>query len=100
MVDVVEVHIGPDFAAWLRDFNFRCEMAAAASRAKPDACEHCAQKRLAALAARRSHTRRAAPSLFRSGSVRVVLPHVPLRRAAGAADLAPDHVKGTPCLRA
>ena len=100
MVEVVEVHIGPDFAAWLRNFNDRCERAAAASRAKPDACEHCAQKRLAALAARRSHTRRAAPSLFRSGSVRVVLPHVPLRRAAGAADLAPDHVKGTPCLRA
>ena len=100
MVEVVEVHIGPDFAAWLRDFNDRCERAAAASRAKPDACEHCAQKRLAALAARRSHTRRGAPSLFRSGSVRVVLPHVPLRRAAGAAELVPDHVKGTPCLRA
>ena len=100
MVEVMEVHVGRDFAAWLRNFNDRCERAAAASRAKPDACEHCAQKRLAALAARRSHTRRGAPSLFRSGSVRVVLPHVPLRRAAGAADLAPDHVKGTPCLRA
>ena len=100
MVEVMEVHVGRDFAAWLRNFNDRCERAAAASRAKPDACEHCAQKRLAALAARRSHTRRAAPSLFRSGSVRVVLPHVPLRRAAGAAELVPDHVKGTPCLRA
>lgn len=100
MVDLIKDLEGPEAGAWVRDFNDRGEAQAAASRAKPDACEHCAAKRIAALAASKCHTRRAAPSLFASGAVRYVVPHVPLHPAARAADLVPDHVKGTPCLRA